>query len=70
MEIASGPSKALAGPPHEILLLFAIHAPPFWGARKSNGVVATYLQIPKGYELDEWRPVLGLVTSVEPLRAL
>ncbi len=41
--IAPGPSEARAGPPHEVLsLLFAIHAPPFWGARESDGASAGY----------------------------
>jgi hypothetical protein len=51
--IALGPSEAPAGPPHEVLLLlFAIHAPPFSGGRgRAMGPAATYLRIPKGCEL-------------------
>lgn len=38
--IALGPSEAPAGPPREVLLfLYAIHVPPFWGARESNGAL-------------------------------
>lgn len=52
--IAPGPSGAPAGRPHEVLLLvFAIHAPPFLGGRgRAMGPAATYVRIPKGCGAD------------------